>query len=141
MLAVNGRGNTLHAFEHGDKIADVQIAHIPGDLGDTFSRPPELFLGQLYLLPVDVVHKGFPDLAVEKAGEVAGAQMAEIRHFLHGYIFSGVVPNKGDSWVYGAAGLYRELNSGCLWCLAHRGLQFLNIGFTAAILPLVFLLF
>lgn len=109
MLAVYGRGDTLHAFEHGNEIADIQIAHIPGDLRNTFACSPELFLGQLNLLPVDVVHKAFPNLTVEKAGEVAGAQMAEIRHFFHGHIFSGVVADKGDGGVYGAAGFHRVL--------------------------------
>lgn len=28
MLAVYGRGDTLHAFEHGNEIADIQIAHM-----------------------------------------------------------------------------------------------------------------
>ena len=109
MLPVDAGGHAFQAFEHGDEIADIQIAHIAGDLVDALVGSPQLFLGKPDLLAVYIIHEGLPGLPVEQSGEIAGAQVAEIRHFFHGHVFSGVVPDKGDGGVNGAAGFHRVL--------------------------------
>ena len=65
-------------------MAHIQIAQIRRDLMDAFGSASELLLGKGNLFSVYISCKTFSNLPGEQPGEVAGAQMAQLGHFVHG---------------------------------------------------------
>ena len=73
MLPVHQRGDSFKPLKEVYEMADVQISEFRADLGYTLIAFPQLHLGQLHLLPVDVVGEAFAHFPMEQTGEITGA--------------------------------------------------------------------
>ena len=73
MLPVHQRGDSFKPLKEVYEMADVQIPQLCADLGNTLIAFPQLHLGQLHLLPVDVVGEAFTHFPMEQTGEITGA--------------------------------------------------------------------
>lgn len=73
MLPVHQRGDSFKPLKEVDEMADVQIPQLCADLGNALIAFPQLYLGQLHLLPVDVVGEAFAHFPMEQTGEITGA--------------------------------------------------------------------
>ena len=73
VLPVHQRGDSFKPLKEVDEMADVQIPQLRADLGNALIAFPQLHLGKLHLLPVDVVGETFTHLPMEQSGEITGA--------------------------------------------------------------------
>ena len=73
VLPVHQRGDSFKPLKEVYEMADVQIPQLCADLGNALIAFPQLHLGQLHLLPVDVVGEAFAHFPMEQTGEITGA--------------------------------------------------------------------
>ena len=73
MLPVHQRGDSFKPLKEVDEMPDVQIPQLCADQGNTLIAFPQLHLGQLHLMPVDVVGEAFTHFPMEQTGEITGA--------------------------------------------------------------------
>ena len=125
VLTVDQRGCSLKALENIDEMACIQVTQVNADLGNALAGFPQLSFGDFYLLPVYVICKTFAGLPVEQPGEVAGAQMAEICHFIHADGYARMAVDMSHRRVYGA-GFGHSGIFGLLITLGNRAAEFLN---------------
>ena len=114
VLPVYGGSDPFIAFEEVDKVAGIHIAQLCGDLGNAFGGGAKLGFGKLDFLAVYIICEALPNLAVEQAGEIAGAQVTQVCHFVHGQGLARVRMNVAYRRVNGAALGNRALLGGWL---------------------------
>ena len=73
VLPVHQRGDSFKPLKEVYEMADVQIPQLCADLGNALIAFPQLYLGKLHLLPVDVVGEAFAHFPMEQTGEITGA--------------------------------------------------------------------